>query len=214
MSKSVTINLQVEVQRAVEWLLQRIDANDWYGKSYFSATDVVARVRAAAGERLTGHEPYSCGTFDPAGVVIRGTRFGLLQDVRSALARVRSIESYQPSGKGTCTGLRFRKAGTGLTEAEEATRAARIAAKERGPIRHFAHKVSEFIYAKPLCEANKVVKPSSFRYVAKKFVAKTNEVGKVTCKRCLAALAKKVEMPSSTPAGVLHDKILDTATAV
>lgn len=211
----VTIDVQAEVNKAVKVILDRIDTQNraWRGENYFSASDVVQRIRCACAERV---DEVPVGSYNhdfcKSGALTiltgAGGRSSLLQEVRYALGRVRGLEVYSPTGRHTSTGLRFRKIGAGLTEAECKTQETRQAKKDRGPIRHYARTgVNVWDLGTPLCKP--VQKRVSYRYSGRRIVHETDEVTKVTCKRCLSLLAKRAGFSKDALPEAIQDKLME-----
>jgi hypothetical protein len=200
-------NLDAEMEKALAWVLDEMasaynrseDTDDpqlpnghgrtWLaGRPHFSATDLERRVRAAAAEALH-NLPYGSQGIDsyyPVRISTGGRHESLLGACRSFLARQPGLRADQPSGRHTCSGLRFRPTDAPLTEAEQQTRA--IPQEERarrGWIRHYQPGRAEDDYQgkkQPLCQQNK--KPTGHYHRRRKPVHVTGNLEKVTCKTC------------------------------
>lgn len=191
-TKRVAFDLDNEIALAVDYLLKEIDKGEFYGKPYFTATDVERRVRSAAAEIMSGKERGSLGLDGGWYSSVRistGGHGNLLSAVRHVLLRLPGLDRYNPSGRYCLSSLRFRRANAGLSEAEERTAKARAAEKARGPIVHFAEKTTE----PSMCMKGRTRKPF-WGSRPRAIVRKTDDRSKVTCKRCLSLLkASKTE---------------------
>jgi hypothetical protein len=201
------IDLQVRFREALNYLLQQTQKPEgWYGKPYFSASCLERVVRENTQKEVTG---YRSVRFTGLGIVT------LLEHCRNYLSRcVRNgeLRGDQPSGKHTCTGLRFRSANQELTDAENKTQA--IPREERHRrIRHFdvycpSSDSGPFRPMKPLCQKNKIKRR---RYAARpKNTYLTDHPEEVTCKNCLKMMTKLPhplvpELTMTTPIGIVAD---------
>jgi hypothetical protein len=207
-------DVQKELAKAVRWLLDEMatgrkaydydnppagcHGKSWLcGRPHFTATDLERRLRAAAAEVLNGLAYGSQGidTYHPV-------RLSLGRDVLSVCRRFLAgqvargvLRADQPSGKHTCTGLRFRPAAADLTEAERRTRESAEEQKNRGPIVHYEPGRAEGDWSskrQPLCRANR--KPHRFcSYRShRRIVRTTGNIEAVTCKVCRKLAAKEV----------------------
>lgn len=159
------------------------------GDFFLTATDVHRRLRAAAKEMLDG---VSAGSYGPD---IYG--FGTLRlsgpfDLDDVRAWLRSecyagrLEVSNPRGY-TSTGARYRPVGTPLSAAEE--KAKTVSPEEKARRQHIRHLAGPD--GKAACSAGKVKKSLWGRSYGRHIAPRpTDDVSKVTCKKCLKLPAK------------------------
>lgn len=186
-SNRVKFNLQEQLRKALDYLLEhryeRLDGSKW-----FSASDLERRVRAAADELLMGVPYGEYGTSACYGARIMGLKgISLLQHCRRFLFDKVSdgeLDCNNPGRGDRCsTGMRFRPAGEGLSEAEK-----RNAEKPERPrfLSHLKHveikqgsNGNSYEVKMPECEKNKQKKGYVFR-PKMKWYSEDNP----TCKKC------------------------------
>lgn len=186
------INLNEEIRKAVEWLF--VPGNAFGGNDYITATEVEQRVRAALEEKAAGAEYGSHGYSGGWHSNIRLSGLNgcsLLSRCRDhLLAEVASGRlSCHNFGRGHISGMRFRLPGSGITETEQRTLEVKAKRESRGIIRHLRHPEAKPYSCRRLCETDRQRK-SYGRRPSRVWV--TDEADKVTCKHCLALMAKQI----------------------
>lgn len=170
-------------------------------QTWLSATDLERRIRAAACEALD-NAPVGAYGPDGGGNGIRistpsGT--GLLEEVRQWLAGQliqHRLEGHN-FGRGHCSGMRFRPAGSGVPEGEAKKikeRQERLAGKDNRPI-HYRETIRGFGGRAICTAAQRASAKAKYRGAyyggrpTQSSARLTNEPAKVTCPRCLKLLA-------------------------
>lgn len=200
----VQINSAEELRKAWDWCWE----NRREGDHFLSATDIHRRVRAAVAEKLA-KKPY--GSFQYDTYMVANFRCSItFTEVRRFLfeeARLGRLRADNPRGRNTSTGMRFRPSVAGLTPAE--IKAQNTPKEERSRVRFIRHKEA---YAFPLVAPLRKLCDKRATAVYRGYRAQlrvTNEIAKVTCKKCLALLAKTAGLEKGSPAYAIHDKILE-----
>ena len=204
-------DLQAEVAKAWDWLWESRDHRCWKQENYVTASDVESRVRAAVAERLKGKPYGSEGRETYSRVQIStGSQVDLLGLCRRWLMDQMGagrVEGHN-FGRGHCSGMRFRPAGAPLGEVEQKhLETPREELARRRWIRHMASDPAEPLNGRGhkdrLCERGR--KPRRFYgFPRRQFHSDvTADPSKVTCKRCLAIMAKELndDYPDNPPPG-------------
>lgn len=191
--RSVTIDLQVELEKAVEWLLT--PGNAWGNNDYITASDLEQRIRGRASEILDGAEYGSRGQqFSGHGIQIRGLDgMSLLSHCRDYLINrcyTGELEMHN-FGRGHVSGARFRKAGSGPSEKEQKTVESNAKKQKRGtPV----HLRKDGTRATRVCETKRQAKASSWGRRRDWRMRFTDDPEKVTCRNCLAKIRQMNEI--------------------
>ena len=214
MATQQKFNLQEQMQKALEWLLEnrweRLDGSKW-----LSASDLQSRLRCAVAEiaegRKYGHYGFNSAYMSPRITGLNG--ISLLEHCRRFLFNQVSagkLSCNNPRGR-TSTGMRFRPVGEELSEAEKRTLA--IPREERNKrVSHLKHVETKTYsredgtsdsYKVEKAECQKTRKKGySFR---SRYVWYNNE--KPTCKKCQAILAKRAGLDIGTPIEIIRDRL-------
>lgn len=189
MRRTFPFNLDAEIRKAVTYVLTELGKKAFpFDCGYFSASDIVKRVRSAAAEIAEDKEYGSLGLDGGwySTVRIRTGGRDLLSEVRRVLFSMSELRADNPSGKRVSSGVRFRPADADLTEVEKRTKEERTKKRDRGTIYHLATKTGEWSWGPARCMENR--KPSRSYRSYRNHVYKTDDPSKVTCKLCLAKL--------------------------
>jgi len=204
MSKRTPFNLRDTMHQAWDWLWadnlkSRAEHPDHAANTYYlTASDLESQVRAFAYDDMQNHPRGWAGRGCYASVSIRISGLNgmsLLNHCREWLLRNPTLDRHN-MGKGHTSGMRYRPAGQPLGPSEVKTLAVKQAQKDGTAIMHFRDTTARFFSAFPICTAERRAanRAKSHHYVnprgSKSSASTTNDKSKVTCPKCLAAIAK------------------------